>query len=133
MPAAIASAPPEGMIAAMSSGEASAEAGLEADIQAVAEHRDKAAFARIFRRQGTLRIIGFQMIDDSPDPFGAGAIQVDEDRHGIAGVLGMGRIAGDTLFGHQQPGKAATGREHQMDQAAHGLLLQGQRKRGEVF
>lgn len=52
MPAAIASAPPEGMIAAMSSGEASAEAGLEADIQAVAEHRDKAAFARIFAFYG---------------------------------------------------------------------------------
>jgi len=52
MPAAIASAPPEGMIAAMSSGEASAEAGLEADIRAVAEHRDKAAFARVFAFYG---------------------------------------------------------------------------------
>ncbi len=52
MPAAIASAPPEGMIAAMSSGEAAAEAGLEADIQAVAERRDKAAFARIFTFYG---------------------------------------------------------------------------------
>jgi RNA polymerase sigma-70 factor (ECF subfamily) len=49
---AIASAAPDGKIAAMSSGEAPAAAGLEGDIRAVAEHGDRAAFARIFAHYG---------------------------------------------------------------------------------
>ncbi|MGD9512107.1 MAG: sigma-70 family RNA polymerase sigma factor [Geminicoccaceae bacterium] len=48
---AIASAATDGMIAAMSS-EVRSQVGLEADIRAVAEHRDRAAFGRIFMHYG---------------------------------------------------------------------------------
>ena len=52
MLASIASTGPAGLIVVMSGDEASREVRLEADVEAVAERRDRAAFGRIFAHYG---------------------------------------------------------------------------------
>ena len=69
-------------------------------------------------------IMRFQVVEDGPYAFGAGSIQIDKNRHGIARILGHDGIAGDTLLSHHQAGKAASGRQHQVNQAAHWACLQ---------
>ncbi len=81
-----------------------------------------APFRIVGRRQRIFRIIGFQMIDDRPQAFGPGSIHIHEDRQAIARIFRQDGIAGDALFRHHQTGQAATGRQHQMNQAAHRFL-----------
>ena len=52
MLASIASTGPAGLIVVMSGDEASREVRLEADVEAVAERRDRAAFGRVFAHYG---------------------------------------------------------------------------------
>jgi len=73
-------------------------------------------------RQGIVGIIVFQMIQDRPHALGAGAVHIDKHRHGLLEVLGDHRVAGDPFLPHHQAGQPATGRQHQMNQAAHGVL-----------
>ena len=51
----------------------------------------------------------FQMIQDCPHAFGAGAVQINEYRHGLFGIIRHGWIAGHPLFADHQAGQAATG------------------------
>ena len=72
-------------------------------------HPAQAGAARriVCGRQRMVGIMMFQVIQDRPHAFGAGAIHVDEHRHGLPGIVGHGRIAGHPLFRHHQAGQAA--------------------------